>query len=106
MPLAGALLAGAVALAFGAPIALGGGRWQVFRPRLALTLWFSALGLGVAMAAAAFAVTVAVAASGPTPRCWPPSARGAACCSWPRSSGSPPGCRSRWSTPTAGRCAG
>jgi len=64
VPVAAAMLIGAVALALVAPMVLGGGRWQVFRPRLALILWFSSLALGVALGVGAFAVTVAVAAAG------------------------------------------
>lgn len=55
------LLLGAVALALLAPLLLAGGRWQVFRPRLALTLWFSAFWLGLALAGAAFVGSLIVA---------------------------------------------
>lgn len=61
MVVALALLVGAVVLALLAPCALAGGRWQVFRPRLALTAWFAAFGAGVAMAAGAFVASIVVA---------------------------------------------
>ena len=53
-------------LALAAPSLLAGGRWQVFRPRLALGLWFSAFGVGVAMAGAAFVTSIVAAISAAT----------------------------------------
>lgn len=57
------LLVLAAVLAVGAPLALGRGRWQVFRPRLALGVWFSMYGLGVVLAGAALLTSIAAAAT-------------------------------------------
>lgn len=66
MLLALGFLVGAVVLALAAPSLLAGGRWQVFRPRLALGLWFSAFGMGVSMAGAAFVTSIFAAISAAT----------------------------------------
>ena len=72
------LLLGALALAFGAPLLLAGGRWQVFRPALALGLWFSAFVLGVGLACSAFVASVVVAVDASTT----PGSFGASLLAW------------------------
>lgn len=53
-----ALIITSLALAVVAPWLLGSGRWQVFRPRLALTLWFGSFAGGIAMMVAALMLTI------------------------------------------------
>lgn len=57
------LITTAAALAVISPWLLGSGRWQVFRPRLALGLWFGSFVGGIAMMVAALVLTIIHAVS-------------------------------------------
>lgn len=56
-----ALILTSAALAVVAPWLLSSGRWQVFRPRLALSLWFLSFVGGIAMMVAALTSTIITA---------------------------------------------
>ncbi|KAB1641434.1 M56 family metallopeptidase [Gulosibacter chungangensis] len=58
LPLALTLLGTAVALALLCPHLLTKGRWQLFHPRAALTIWFGSFGLGATAALFGFALGV------------------------------------------------
>lgn len=56
-----ALIAASAALALVAPLLLTSGHWQVFRPRLALGLWFGSFAGGIAIVIAALLVSIGAA---------------------------------------------
>ena len=62
------LLGTAIALAVLCPRVLTAGRWHLFHPRAALTVWFGSFGVGIATALAGIAL-----ASSRSSRCGTPS---------------------------------